>query len=70
MRNVQKLKIPSQVVLDGSALDETILVSMNNLKNHNLKSVSQKLSLELQGVVQQRDGSKIINSLRTALLGD
>jgi len=50
--DVKKLESPSKAVLDGSSLDETILVGMYYFGDNCLKPVGEELGQAFQRIVQ------------------
>jgi hypothetical protein len=61
---VQVFKGPSEAVLDGTALDEAILVSVNKFEYPKLKTIGQQLSENFQNTVEKRDWTVIIDCFR------
>ena len=57
-------KIPSKTVLDGSGFEKPILIHMDTLQNHLLRSIGKKFSQELQASIGQRNGPEIIGANR------
>jgi len=60
---VKIFKRPGKTILDGSCLDEAILISMHQLKNNSLKSIFYKLCDQFDGTIQPRNWFEITNLL-------
>jgi hypothetical protein len=67
---MDKLKSPSQAVLDRSSFYEAILIGMNQRNNNLLQSISQEFSQKLYGGIEERDGSEVINKKRAIFFRD
>jgi hypothetical protein len=56
---MQVLKGPSKAILNGSRFDETILIFLNNAHNDSLQPISQKLSENFYGSIQERNRPEV-----------
>ena len=55
---------PSQAIMDGSAMQEALLIFMHQLKNNALETISQNLSDHLQTTVKESDGPEVVDVVR------
>lgn len=70
MANMEELKCPGKVILNGSSLDEPILIDMYQLQNDMLKPRGEQFSDASHRVIQQGYRPKIIDRFWIVLLRD
>jgi hypothetical protein len=69
MALVKVFKCPGNVVLNSSCSDEPILISMNELQDHQLQPICQQLSNQLKDRIQKRYWPEIPAFLGLLTLG-
>ena len=64
MALVQILICPGEAVLDRSALDESVLVAVDNLEDPLLKAISHELGYDFENTVQEGNRAVVANCFR------